>query len=487
METLYSKFRKIAAEHTEHPAIMGDGSCLSYGGLLTAVQQLGAELGKLGVRRGSPVGLMRSNDATFVSAFFAVAEVGGIVVPINPSFKGAEIASILADSEADLVLTSENLARNVRSAESSVKILVPEDPRTVRSAGGYEQDEPASSASPNDPVLYMYSSGSTGRPKRIIRNHYQLLYETERLIASLALSSADRVIGVAPFSHINGLMRSMVASMLSGAMLFPISQFERGAVAETIQDHRITVFIGVPFMFTVLSETRWPRPVDFSSLRWCISSSAPLRGDISRKFHERYGNFVYQLYGSTETGTIAVNLSPNPEAFLDSVGHPLDGVSVEIFSEDRQLLTGSADGEIGIRSPAAIQGYPGLPEQTQQSFWNGYFFPGDVGHKDAEGRIYLEGRKSLFINRGGYKVNPYEIEELLEQHPKIKEAAVIGVETEHRDQKIKAVIVSDEPLEELEIMEFCRARVADFKVPSIVEVRTSLPRSPTGKLLRKAL
>src|SRR5262249_37165862 len=155
--------------------------------------------------------------------------------------------------------------------------------------------------------------------------------------------------------------------------------------------------------FTVLAETRWPKPVDFSSLRYCISSSAPLRAEVSRKFYQQYGIFVCQLYGSTETGTISLNFSPQTESCLDSVGRPLEGISVEIFSEDRELLQPGEEGDIGIKSPAAIQEYPGLPEQTRQSFWNGYFFPGDVGHKDTEGRVYLGGRKSLFINRGGYK------------------------------------------------------------------------------------
>jgi long-chain acyl-CoA synthetase len=172
---------------------------------------------------------------------------------------------------------------------------------------------------------------------------------------------------------------------------------------------------------------------------------------------------------------------------LDSVGIPLDGISVDIFSEDRQPVSAGQEGEIGIKSSAAIRQYPGLPEQTAESFWNGYFFPGDIGRKAADGSIYLVGRKSLFINRAGYKVNPTEIEELIEQHPKVKEAAVIGVDTQYGDQKIKAVLVANEPVDELEIVEFCRDKIADFKVPSIIEFRTELPKSSTGKILRKAL
>jgi long-chain acyl-CoA synthetase len=279
----------------------------------------------------------------------------------------------------------------------------------------------------------------------------------------------------------------MVASMLSGATLIPLAQFERRAVGRIIQEHAATIFIGVPFMFAMLAETRWPQPVDFASLRLCISSSAPLRPNTCVRFHERYGIHVRQLYGSTETGSIAVNLSPRPEEFIESVGTPLEGVTVDIFSEDRRVLPPGEVGDIGIKSPAAAQEYPSSPDQTSTAFMNGYFFPGDIGRKDAEGRVYLLGRKSLFINRGGYKVNPYEIEELINRHPKVQEVAVVGVDTAYEDQKIKAVIVPTEPYEEHEIIEFCRGQVADFKIPSIVEFRPELPKSATGKVLRKML
>ena len=258
-------------------------------------------------------------------------------------------------------------------------------------------------------------------------------------------------------------------------------------MGRAIEESTITVFIGVPFMFAMLGETRWPRPVDFSSLRLCISSSAPLRSETYSQFYQRYGLHVRQLYGTTETGTISVNLSDRIEESIESVGTSLDGITVDIFSEDGRALATGEVGEIGIKSPAATWGYPNSPDQTRASFKDGYFFPGDIGRKDKEGGTYLLGRKTLFINRGGYKVNPYEIEDLIHRHPKVQEAVVVGVATEYGDQKIKAIIVSKELSEEREIIEFCRGKVADFKIPSIVEFRTELPKSSTGKILRKDL
>jgi long-chain acyl-CoA synthetase len=240
-------------------------------------------------------------------------------------------------------------------------------------------------------------------------------------------------------------------------------------------------------MFAMLAEARWPAPVDFSSLRLCICASAPLTRDTFQRFHERYGIHVRQLYGTTETGSISVNLAAHPENAFDSLGTPFDGVTVDIFSPERSILPAGEHGEIGIKSLGATRQYAGSPEETAKAFKDGYFFPGDIGYKNAAGEIFLVGRKSLFINRGGYKVNPYEIETLIQAHPKVREVAVIGVETEYGDQKVKAVVVPTETLEASDIIDFCRGSVADFKIPSIVEFRAELPKSSTGKLLRKVL
>jgi long-chain acyl-CoA synthetase len=496
VETLSARLRTAAAIRLDRPAIIEHGRVLSYQWVLSATGGLATRLAESGVGPGSRVALILPNGASFVSAFFAVAHVGGVVVPVTPSLHESEIASILKDAQVSLVLTNKDLHRRCVSAlriateagEDAVIVLGERGCYCDASREGASVETwPSEAAEPHAAVLFLHSSGSTGRPKRVVRSHFNLLYDTDRLIAILRLASSDRVLGVAPFTHITGLMRCMVASMLSGATLIPLLQFERRAVGRTIQEQAITIFFGAPFMFATLAETRWPEPVDFSSLRFCISSSAPLRPETCVRFYEQYGIYVRQAYGSTETGSLSVNLSPRPEDSMESVGIPHEGITVEIFSEDRRVLLPGEVGEIGIQSPAAAREYLDSPDQTKNAFVNGYFFPGDIGRKDAAGRLYLIGRKSLFINRGGYKVNPYEIEACLDRHPKVQEVAVVGVDTPYGDQKIKAVIVPTEPCDEREIIEFCRRNVAEFKIPSIVEFRTELPKNPTGKLLRRML
>ena len=488
METLSSRLRAVTQIAPEHPAIVGQGNTLSYRELLQEIQNLATHLARVGIGPGSRVGLALPNGAGFVTSFFAVVHVGGVVVPLNPVLQEAEMSAIMADARLSVVLTEQTLRERCARALGAAagletdRVIIPEDLDCLDDTAWT-----AELAEPQSQALYLYSSGTTGQPKCVARNHFNLLYETDCLIAALQLSPSDCVLGVAPFTHINGLMRSMVASMLAGATLVPLAQFERRTVGRVIQEHAITIFIGVPFMFAMLAETRWPQPIDFSSLRFCVSSSAPLRPDTSIRFHERYGLYLRQLYGTTETGTIALNLSRQPERSLDAVGTPLQGVTLDVFGEDFQVMPAGEVGDIGIQSPAAACEYLNAPEHTKMAFRDGYFFPGDIGRKDSEGLIYLLGRKSLFINRGGYKVNPYEIEELIDGHPKVQEVVVIGVETAYGDEKIKAVIVPAESFEEHEIVDYCRGKVADFKIPSIVEFRPALPKSATGKVLRKFL
>jgi long-chain acyl-CoA synthetase len=339
---------------------------------------------------------------------------------------------------------------------------------------------------PNAPVMFQFSSGSTGTPKRIARTHLKILQELDALVNTLQETPQDRFLGVAPFSHVNGLMRTMLSSFRAGATLYPAA-FERHRVAELIERERLTVFISVPFMFITLAQTRFERAPDFSSLRLCVSASAPLPLKYNREFRDKFGVFIRQLYGSTETGTMSVNLGGDIENTLDSVGAPLPGVSFAIADSDDNRLSAGAVGQVLVSSPWAIEGYDDLPELNAKVFRAGFFYTGDLGRLDTEGRLYLQGRLKFLINKGGFKIDPREVEEVLEAHPGIEQVAVVGVPTSYGDDKVKAVIVRRLPCTEVELAEFCRGKIADFKIPSVFEFREELPTSPTGKLRRALL
>ena len=208
---------------------------------------------------------------------------------------------------------------------------------------------------------------------------------------------------------------------------------------------------------------------------------------LNQEFYEQFGMYVRQLYGSTETGTISVDLGADVEGSLESVGAPIAGVEVKVFTDDGRVTEADEVGEIAVKSPAAITGYEGLEEVNRETFRDGYFFTGDLGKRDHDGLLYLVGRKKFFINKGGYKINPHEIEALLESHPKVEEVVAVGEPTPYGDEKVKVVIVLHASCTEEEIVEYCRGKIADFKIPSVIEFRDSLPKSPTGKVRRKML
>ena len=484
-------FSSIAQQHAKRTAIVDSGKVVLYEALEKRIRALALRLYQMGIRPGDRIALLLPNGLHFVTGYFGISSLGAIVVPMNDHYQQTELLYFLDECGVSLLITSKHFAplcdQVLSMRKSPCRLLWAEDlPEPVESASPSSNDFKVD-IDPESPVMYQFSSGSTGRPKRIGRTHTHLLFELESLLQTLGVTHEDRFLGAAPFSHVNGLMRSMMASIRAGATLYPLARFDRQAVAETIEKNRISIFIGVPFMPSMLAKSRFRRQPDFSSLRLCITASAPMPWKLNQQFYENFGIYVRQLYGSTETGTISVNGGSHIEGSLDSVGTPIAGVEVEVFTDDGRIAEAGEIGECAVKSPAAIKGYDGLDEVNKEVFRGGYFFTGDLGRKDEEGLLYLVGRKKFFINRGGYKIDPHEIEEVLEGHPKVEEAVALGIPAPFGDEKVKAVIVPKGFCTEDEIVEYCRDKIADFKVPSLIEFRESLPKSPTGKIRRPLL
>jgi long-chain acyl-CoA synthetase len=484
-------FDRVCARRPRHAAIRASGRELQYGELLGWSSSVSAALRSSLTSPGLRVALLLPNSAEFVAAFFGAARAGGVIAPLAPQYRTQELEFYLRDLDAAALITSgaleERAAQVVAGLETPpalIRIGPAMEVRVLR-PGGARRAALDMSGSPA--LLQQYTSGSTGMPKRVVRTHAALLAELEALHEVFALSPDDRFLGAAPFSHVNGLVRTMLASMYAGATLYPVEEFRRREVLDLLTRERITFFGGVPQMFAILGQTPARGHVDLSALRIAFSSSAPLLPADNRAFRERYGVCVRQLYGSTETGTISFNSHPEPEPRLASVGTPLKGVRVTIVGEQGNPLPDGEEGEIAISSPFAASGYVGNPTATKEAFRDGLYLSGDLGTKEADGYITLTGRKKLMINRGGFKVNPYEVEAAIKEHPKVADVAVFGTTGPHGDDIVCCHVVAAGPCTADEIVAHCQSRIADYKIPTRIEFRESLPKSSTGKILRAKL
>lgn len=488
--TLGDRFDRTAARLGAQLAVREPERDWSYAELLGFSQRVSQALEPFAGGPRARVGLMVPNSAAFVAAFHGIIRDGGVVVPLNVRYRDQELVYYLNDAGTAALLAGPDIVETARQALATLACppaLLVLDGAECRLVEPGRADPVPAPARDSPPLLLQYTSGSTGPPKRVIRTHANLLFELERLVVAFHVGEEDRFLGAAPFSHVNGLVRTMLTSMFVGATLHPMRQFHRRGALELIARERITFFCGVPYMFIVLADTPVRGAVDLSSLRTVFSASAPLLPDDNRRFQAKYGHWVRQLYGSTETGTISVNLDPDPAAHLASVGLPLPDIRVEVVDEGGRPVASGMEGEVVIASPGAITGYAGNAEATAASFRDGVYLSGDLGRKGAGGRLTLTGRKKFLINRGGFKVNPLEVEQAIQSHPKVREVAVVGAPGPHGDDVVRCVVVASGPCTPEEIVRHCEGRIADYKIPSRIEFRDTLPKSETGKLLRQRL
>jgi long-chain acyl-CoA synthetase len=490
----------VSANRDRYPqkvAIVHGDNKITYTDLFNSINKLAGGLVSLGVQQGDRIVILLQNSIEFAISFFAISNVGAMAVPLNVQYKEQELAHYLRESQPKMVITLMStvpLLRDVISVSRSKECIIIGVPNGKDGSFSYNnliQNNSSFNESkdllPNRDVLCQYSSGSTGKPKSIVRTHYNLISEAENFCSTVKMTNNDRILCVVPLFHAHGLGNCLLASIYSGATLFILEDFNRRKVLETILAEQITVFPGVPFMFSILADILLREEITLSSLRLCFSAGAPLSRETFQKFYEKYKVYVRQLFGTTETGSVSINLDKSIPRSTDSIGLPMKNVKVEIFGEKGDVLKADEIGDIGIKSPSMTKGYSGVSNLNSESFRNGYFFPGDMGKKDSNGRLYITGRKTFFLNTGGNKVNPSEIETLLQMHPKVKEAVVVGVKSHYGEDVIKAVIVRNSQCDEREVIEFCKGKIADFKVPRIVEFRKEIPKSPLGKVLKKYL
>ena len=501
---------EAASNNPEQTAIVYDQIRISYQELDSKVTGFSRGLNSIGVNPGDCIALLLPNCPEFVIGFCAIAELNGIVLPLNHLFKAEEISHYLADSDVKAVITDAKRAdlclEVLANFERAIELIVID--RLDRPAKHFydlilEAESESKAALPaSDILLYQYSSGSTGRPKRVSRTQENLYHEAKNFAATARISSSDKILCAVPLYHAHGLGNCLLAAICNGATLVILEQSKQNGISvevpfifkvprilELIKTEKVTVLPGVPYIFKAMAESPVSKGADLSTVRLCFSAGNFLCKDVFEQFLNRFGIPIRQLYGCTEAGSISINVDENSEDTWNSVGIPPKNVEIEIIDEDGNNLGVGVVGEVVIKSPTLTRAYDNLPQINQQAFRNGTFFTGDLGKRDLAGRLYITGRKKILIDTGGRKVDPVEIEDILSSHLKVKEAVVVGVKEHHSGEIVKAVIVPREleDLLEQELFSYCQEHLAEFKVPKIVEFRREIPKSPLGKILRKQL
>lgn len=495
----------VVKKYPEKTAIIYNNLRISYRELYAKVTDLSKHLSTISIAQGDCVALILPNSPEFAIAFYATATINAIALPINPLLKEEELKYYVIDSNARAIVTNSDgaeISRKIISKiDKKIELIVLDDNALLTRQVDNSTITESTSNFTGD-VLYQYSSGSTGRPKRVCRTQNNLYHEVKNFSETTNISPIDNILCIVPLYHAHGLGNCLLAALNNGAtlaILEPVLHqgktievpfiFRCSRILELIEKEKITILPAVPYIFNTLAET--PNDIQFniSTLRLCFSAGNFLSKEIFDKILQRFGIPVRQLYGCTEAGSVAINLDEDLKNTYDSVGHPLKNIDIRIIDEAGKEIPSGSIGEIVIKSEALTRGYSNKPELNQQVFQDGWFFTGDLGKKDEIGRVYITGRKQIFIDTGGHKVDPLEIENILLTHHQVQEAVVVGIKGLYAGEIIKAVIIpqNQEVCDEKDILSYCKDKLADFKVPKIIEFRDEIPKSPLGKVLRKNL
>lgn len=483
---LYRMLASSAARFADKNAVETPEKSITYAELLRSVDAYSARLAAAGLGTGDPVLLLLPNGIEFIAAAFAIARLGAIIVPVNTSFRPKELRFYLQDAGPRAAITTPALAAQhgdlIREVSPDCAIMTTDDLPIGESVSGSVADRVF-----EGPLQFHYSSGSTGVPKRVMRTQAQLAIEMYGFTTSIGLSDADRVLAVIPMSHGHGFANCMLASMRVGATVVVLPSFNRRQVFDALKDGGISVFPAVPFVYGILADSPSIEPTRFPALRLAFSGSVALEKKVFDAFRDKFGIPIRGLYGATEIGVALGNLGSTEGELWASVGKPLLDVEMKIVDESGKPVAAGEIGELRFRCPGMASGYAALKEETERSFVDGYFRTGDLGRTDADGNVFVTGRTRLFINVGGNKVDPAEVETVIAAHPAVSECVVIGVRAQGSHEIVKAVVIKSGECRADELREWCRGKIADFKVPRIVEFRDEIPRSPLGKVLRKQL
>ncbi len=521
--------QKTVHSHGQDPALYYFDKIISYQELDEMSNAFACALKDFGIKKGDRVALYLQNIPQFVIAQYGIWKTGGIVVPLNPMYKEKELTYYFRDASVRVLVCMESLyGEMVRKVvketgvehvitTSELDFLDPVSPlpsilKGVEKVKGLEtldfitlleryqgKRPPVVNLSREDVAYLTYTSGTTGPPKGAMNTHGNVVFNSEVYRHCWKLTSSDTMLGVAPFFHVTGMVGHIGTCIASGTPLILFYRFDPKTTFQMIEKWKATCTIGAITVFIALMNDPEIGRYDLSSLQKVYSGGAPVIPAVVERFEKLTGTYIHNVYGLTES-TSPATLVPlglrapvDPSTGAIAIGVPIPGHEAKIMdlSDPEKELPPGEVGELVIKGPGIILGYWNKPEETAHAIRQGWLFTGDVGTMDSKGWVYLLDRKKDMIIASGFKVWPREVEDTIYLHPAVREVAVVGVPDPYRGETVKAFVALKEGHEgkvtNEEIISFCKERMAAYKYPREVEFVKEVPKTATGKFLRRAL
>ena len=475
----------------DHVAVKLDDVELSFAALDGATTHLAGLLGEHGVGRGDRVGIMLPNLPHFPVCYYGTLRAGAVVVPMNVLLKRREVAYYLSDSGARLLFAWEGFAEEAQAGadEAGAECIVVTMTGFAELVGAATPVTDVVETADEDTAVILYTSGTTGQPKGAELTHGNLIGNAE---ASRNLFSKGRdaiQLGALPLFHSFGQTCGMNATLGGGGTLTLIPRFDPEKALEIVARDGVNIFQGVPTMYGAMLHLPDRDRYDVSSLEMCASGGSAMPVELMRGFEEAFGCIILEGYGLSESSPVASFNHADRERKPGSIGTPIAGVQMKVVDDDGNDVPEGEVGEIVIHGPNVMKGYWHRPEATAETVVDGWLHTGDMGRVDEDGYFFIVDRKKELIIRGGYNVYPREVEEVLYEHPDVREAAVLGVPHDEYGEEVAAAVslVDGAQVTAEQLREYVRERVAAYKYPRAVWLVDELPKGPTGKILKREI
>ena len=481
-----------AQEGGDRPALKLDDTVVSYAALDEASARVAGMLKAKGVEPGDRVGIMLPNVPYFPIAYYGVLRMGGVVVPMNVLLKARETGFYLTDPEAKVVLAWGDFAEAAEAGakEAGAECVLVKPGEFEKLLGEHEASREVVDRDGSDTAVILYTSGTTGTPKGAELTHENMRRNAE--IAGELFSVGDEdmmTLGALPLFHSFGQTCGLNATMLLGGCLTLIPRFDPAKALEVIARDKVNIFEGVPTMFGAMLHDKSADQADTSTLKVCASGGSAMPVEVMKAFEEKFKCKVLEGYGLSETSPVASFNHPDRPAKPGSIGTPIRGVEMQLFDEDGKPVAEGEVGEIVIKGHNVMKGYWNREDATAEAIKDGWFFTGDLAKVDEDGYFFIVDRKKDMIIRGGYNVYPREIEEVLYEHPAVREAAVVAVPHPELGEEVGAAVALKEghDVTPEELQAHVKDVVAAYKYPRQVWLVDELPKGPTGKILKREI